>query len=588
MTKPLLRFVPPNTARRRWKAVVEIVAWLFAACVLSTGPATPDEGRPDSHARSTSIAASGARLGFVDDGRQRRGKPLPTAPGQSVAAQPRRSGSRGYLAKRPAIASTPRSNSRAMPASCLTFKQSSEAADSNGESSRDSELALWDGAVRGPERIDLVDLASAWRLVAAANPDVAGAREAVREAVALRQQANAIALPNLNAGLTYHLHNGTLQSSFGQIRRLHQQSLYVGGGSQTLGTQTVAIPAVQFFHHLDDVIYEPLAARQLVAVRRFGSTATANAVLLEATLAYLDLVEAEGRFDAVRATESETLEIARVTRAFAAEGQGRNGDANRAEVEALLVHLDVLRAEERLAVASARLARLLNLEPSVRLRTAAVRIEPLSIVDPSYDLEALIALAVRRHPSLAQRRAAVDAATTRLRREQPRPFLPLVSIGFSAGGFGGRGNFLPNEAPFNHLGNRADFDAMALWSLQNMGMGNVSVIRQQRAVFEQSAAERTRELNDVRAEVATSYGLAASGWRKISVARRQLDDAEDGFRKEMLRLRSTEMEYPIEVLNSVGLLATARQDLILAITAYNRAQFRLFVATGQSPMRAAP
>ena len=40
---------------------------------------------------------------------------------------------------------------------------------------------------------------------------------------------------------------------------------------------------------------------------------------------------------------------------------------------------------------------------------------------------------------------------------------------------------------------------------------------------------------------------------------------------------------PIEVLNSVRLLARARQDYVLALTEYNQAQLRLFVSLGQPP-----
>jgi hypothetical protein len=40
------------------------------------------------------------------------------------------------------------------------------------------------------------------------------------------------------------------------------------------------------------------------------------------------------------------------------------------------------------------------------------------------------------------------------------------------------------------------------------------------------------------------------------------------------------------VLNSVDQLGFSRQELIKAVTGFNQAQFRLFVATGSSPMQA--
>ncbi|HEV3025409.1 MAG TPA: TolC family protein [Pirellulales bacterium] len=457
----------------------------------------------------------------------------------------------------------------------------------SGVENRDLPLATppADTAVPEPERFDRIDLPTAWRLVMQANPRVAGAREALNEALALGQQANAIVLPNVNAGLMYHLHNGALQSSFGQIRQLNEQSLFVGGGARTLAAESNAIPAVQFFHHLGDVIFEPLAARQLIAVRRFDNTDTANSILLEATLLYLDLVSAEVRLEAIRQTEIETYGIARFTRAFANVGQGLESNAERAHSEALLVQVEVLRAEERVAVASAQLARVLNIEPSVRLRTAPGPLTALRIVDPAVPLGELLELARRRHPLLASRSAAVDMAGTQLRKEQTRPLLPLVSFGYSAGGFGGTGNFIPNP-PFTGLGSRADFDVMAVWTLQSMGLGNVATIQQRRAVLNQSVRDREGALNQIRNEVAETYAEANARLRKIIVGRRQLDDAEQGFTRELKQLQAGAVEHPIEVLNSVELLAAARQELIQAIIGYDRAQFRLFVATGLSPLRA--
>jgi outer membrane protein TolC len=446
-------------------------------------------------------------------------------------------------------------------------------------------------AVPEPDRYDVIDLPASWRLALSANPQLGGAREALNEALALRRGANAIALPNLNAGFMYHLHNGTLQASFGQIRQLNESSLYVGGGDRTLAAETLAVPAIQFFHHLGDVIYEPLAARQQVVVRRFDATDTANSVLLDVSLLYLDLVSAEAQLDAIRQTEIEMYGIARITRAYANSGQGRDADADRAYVEALLVHTVVQRAEERVAVASARLAQLLNLDPSVRLRTAAGPLPALQIVDPMVPLATLLQEARGRHPLLASRNAAIDIANTRLRQEQTRPFLPLVSVGMSAGGFGGTGNFPPQsqfmQLPFTNLQNRADFDVIAVWTLQNLGIGNVSTIRQRRAVRDQSVGESSRALNQIRDEVAESYAQAQAQLQKIRIARRQLDEAEDGYAKDLRRLENAEVEHPIEVVNLVELVSTGRQDLIQAIIGYNQAQFRLFVATGLSPLRAA-
>jgi len=86
----------------------------------------------------------------------------------------------------------------------------------------------------------------------------------------------------------------------------------------------------------------------------------------------------------------------------------------------------------------------------------------------------------------------------------------------------------------------------------------------------------------VRQEVIAAYGLMQGERLQIRITQRQLKDSEEAFREEYQRLRGAE-GLPIEVLNIVDQLGVARQEVIKAVTAYNEAQFRLFVAAGVSP-----
>ena len=114
----------------------------------------------------------------------------------------------------------------------------------------------------------VIDLEAAWRLAGVANPTIAAAQEAIRESLAQQQRARALLLPNLTAGGNYRLHNGTLQAAFGEIRRVHSQSLYFGGGTTRSVREQCRFRRSAFSYHLGDAIYEPLAARQRVAVTR--------------------------------------------------------------------------------------------------------------------------------------------------------------------------------------------------------------------------------------------------------------------------------------------------------------------------------
>ncbi|MBI3866202.1 MAG: TolC family protein, partial [Planctomycetia bacterium] len=426
-------------------------------------------------------------------------------------------------------------------------------------------------------------------LAETANPTIALGRQAIVEAVALQTGARGLLLPTLNAGTNYHLHQGVLQTSFGQIRNLNEQSIYVGGGARTLAAETVAIPAVRIFSHLGDAYFAPLAAAQTVCARTANSTAIDNATLLAVVQTYLELAMAEASLDAIHLGEDSMQSIVQATSAFASAGQGREGDFNRARADALLLHAEEQAVQERIAVASAELSRLLHLDPSIRLRTRPGDLELVQLVDPQYSVEDLVALAQTARPELAARTAEIAAAEYRVRQEDTRPLFPVVSVGFSGGGFGGGSNRQDLGVPsfFQTFGGRTDFDVMAVWSLQNVGFGNSAVQKRTRAERDQAIAARGRMSNRIAREVGDAFARAESRKRQVAIAQQRLRSATDGAREELIRTRGGE-GLPIEALNSVSLLSEAGVALVEAIGGYDLAQFELFVAVGQTPHAALP
>jgi outer membrane protein TolC len=370
-----------------------------------------------------------------------------------------------------------------------------------------------------------------------------------------------------------------LQSAAGIIREVNREAFYGGLGAAAVGAGTVGFPGIRITAHLADAFFEPTATRQAVVGRQFDALATRNTILLEVATRYLTLAGAETTLQVVRQSERDLGEIARITDDFARVGQGRQGDADRARSQALLLHTVEQRAEEDVAVASAELARLLRADPAIRLRPT-VPVPVVELVDAAANLEELIQIALRNRPEVGARSADVAVNQTRLRKERVRPFLPFISAGYSAGEFGGGSNL--SDVRFGHFAGRTDIDVLAVWSLQDFGLGNLAVQRRQRARVDEAVAERSRVINLIRREVADAQALAAARRREYDLARRRVETAEQAFRLDLIRARNLAAKaLPIEVLNSATLLTTARQDLIRALVAYDQAQFQLFVALGQ-------
>jgi outer membrane protein TolC len=441
-----------------------------------------------------------------------------------------------------------------------------------------------------PEKI--IDLAAALGLAEQINPTIGIARQAIREAIAGQLRANSLMLPILRAGTNYHLHNGILQTSFGQMRSVDEQSLYFGGGARTLAAETVAFPMVQIFSEITDAIFEPLVARQMVVNRQANAAAVDNNILLEVAGRYLDLVSAEAEQAALRESENDLSRMEKRIASQAATGLARPGNANRFQAAALLLHVEEQQAEERVAVASAELSRLLHLDPSIRLRSPAGGIGLVELVDKGYSLPQLLEFARRSRPELRAQSAMVALRTAQVREEKARPFLPTVSLGFSAGAFGGstnRTDLIPagRSPAFDHFGGRTDLDAIIFWTLQNCGAGNIALVHERLAQRGIAQAELIRMATVVGREVTQAYSVSLATRRQVGYARQRLRIAEKGYALEITAIEER-LHLPLEAYDAMERLIRARLDLIRALLDYDLAQFRLFVAVGQNPMCAQP
>ncbi len=292
-------------------------------------------------------------------------------------------------------------------------------------------------AIPTPEKVRPLSLAAALAQAGAENPVIAIARQAVQSALGLQLQARALMLPNVNIGTNYYLTNGPIQASFGAIRKVDRDAVYYGLGTGAYVAGTVNIPGLFINTALADAIFEPQVARNVVANRGFLATATRNDIFLDVSTGYLTLMAAEGSLAILRQSEADFDEIVRLTVSWAKRGSGRQGDADRAEAAALAVRYDERQAQRDVAVASADLAHLLNLDPSTRLLTGDIPLQVVQFVDPNVTLPKLLEIATRNRPEVMAAAANVRASQARLRRERNRPLLPILVTGLSAGDFGG-------------------------------------------------------------------------------------------------------------------------------------------------------
>ena len=106
----------------------------------------------------------------------------------------------------------------------------------------------------------------------------------------------------------------------------------------------------------------------------------------------------------------------------------------------------------------------------------------------------------------------------------------------------------------------------------NLGAGNLALIKERQAQVGQAIAERSRTINRARDEVSASLAEARAAQNEIDVARGELTAAELSYKEDLDRTKFRGGEkprdvLPIELLNSLDLLAGARVNLIRALVA---------------------
>lgn len=424
-----------------------------------------------------------------------------------------------------------------------------------------------------------VDLPTALRLAGAQNWNIELAAERVREARAAVDAAEAMWMPSLIGGMGYTQHSGQLQATSGSVTDVRRSSVFVGGGART-GMAPLAGGGggplrMSVDLSLADAIFQPLVARQQLDVVRARESVIFNDTLRNAALAYMGLVEAQGQRANRRADLDDANALLRQTRAFVTAGKGSNADTSRIAADVERRRQRLAMSESDVAVASAELARQLRLDPATTLFALEEQAVPVELLEESDTLERLVDGALVSRPELEALRAGVDAAGAAQSAAKWRPWLPHVLLGVSAGGFaGGAGNEM------GRMDGRADFDVLAVWELENLGLGT-DAARATAASRERQAALSLSQTRDVVVtEVTTAWHRLVASRRRLMISQERLKQAGESLRLHRLRIRSL-VGLPLEAQQAVEALSQARQDRLEAIIGFNREQVALLRSVGR-------
>ena len=423
-----------------------------------------------------------------------------------------------------------------------------------------------------------INLATALRLSDARPLIVAAAQASVWVAEAQLTRAKVLWLPQLNFGGDYIRHDG-------------------GGPDFNKGLLTA--PSVNFFYGggglweiqaLTDVFFEPLVKRQVLNSRQADiQTAKNDAALMTATT-YFDVHHHRGRYAGalycVERGRDLVERIASLSNELVPEVEVQRA-------RNLLADLEQQSVSERQAwrVASARLTRVLRLNPLAVVVPLEHDHLQVTLIDPARPLPDLHVIALTNRPELASYHALVEAAVARIRREKGRMVLPTVLInGFQtpdemiqAGIFG-----IGTNNKLNQWDGRADVSVQLVWELEALGIGNLARIKEQRGEQSKAIIDFFNIQDMVAADVTKAQADLQSAAVRVDQAERALRTGIATFNGSFEGLQHTTrfgdvlvlINRPQEVVYALQLMKRAFDEYFTTVAEYNRAQFELFHALG--------
>ncbi len=421
-----------------------------------------------------------------------------------------------------------------------------------------------------------IDLASALQLAAGQNPNIAFARERINEAYAQHARAEALWLPSIRAGGNWNKHEGRIQSVEGEVFNTSRGSFFGGLGANAVGAGSPTVPGVFASFHVTDAIHQPTITGHAAASRQYSASVTEQDVMLQTATGYLDLLRANQELAIAHDIEQLAQKLTDLTKAYSDTGQGLAADHDRARAEWAVRRNESVRAEEAVRVASARLAQLLHIDPSVELLPTETTVAPLSLTDTNGSLQELVATGLSHRPEICEQRQLVAEACARLKREKHAPLLPSVLLGVSYGGFGGG---LGDN--FRRPGDRLDADAIAFWEVRNLGLGEKAARDEASSRVNQARWREIATLDRIAREVVEAHAQIAARKRQLAVAEEGVQAATNSFERNSERIRNAQ-GLPLETLQSLQALAQARREYLRTINDYNIAQFQLQRALGWS------
>lgn len=421
--------------------------------------------------------------------------------------------------------------------------------------------------VSAQQQTQPIDLETVLQLGGANNLTIQEYRQRQELALADLAKAREWWLPDVYAGLNIHQLWGNAMNSDGAIfTGVNRNNLWAGLG-------------LNANWNFGEGIFKAKAEQLRAQAAAYRTQAERNQALLRIIEAYYDLLAAQLYYKAYGQLAAQSDTIAEQIAIQVEAGMRYESELLLAQSSSGHLKVETLNARKEYNNASARLVRLLNLNPTIRLVGTDTVLAPLQLVaegspttpfDTVYD----------KRPEIRGLELSLRSLQTERKTTTTGLLLPQLTFGAYTSGFGDVFAPVnvrePNGAGFAPT---SELNAALLWRIPLGRLFYGGTLKQYNARI----ALQETELAQTRAQVNEEVLRAR---QEMATAREQMTIAKEGSRlaqealSQSIQRQQLGTVRPFEILQAQEVFIRSRIDHLRAVSDFNKAQYGYHVALG--------
>ena len=311
--------------------------------------------------------------------------------------------------------------------------------------------------------------------------------------------------------------------------------------------------------------------RNLYNATKHNYQYTKSEILLSTTIHYYDLLLSKLNIEVLISNLRDRGEQLRLMEARYQIGIGTKYDIFRAQAQFADAKQELISALNNLRLKQAQLANIMGVEVTLTIYPYEHGAQPRELISKKNNIESLYNIALQTREDIKSKRAQVRSLNLQ-KNKNYTDFAPKVNLTFehARAGTTSTGSLRPNTT----------------WSLnvdvplgKKMGVGTITQKNADLAKLNAAKLELTKLERNVKENIVTSYYNSKTALEKIEANTKQVEAADLGLKFSLIGFDVGQNSF-LDVLTSQTEKTKARQQLLISIIEYNKAQAQMLFDTG--------